>query len=201
MIHPTLEGRFRMKSSFTLSTRDISFIAVMTALCVTSNYAMIGMLNVKFMDLFVFVSGYSLGSLVGIFVGCFTWLVYGVFNPYGFSLPIFVATSLGEAVYGLAGGLSRKFGLKVPDIWVSVSIMEYLSCSLKIAMLGFILTFFYDLFTNIVFAITVRSPIPVVLISGIPLAILHEASNFFFFLIGGAILINVTRRVLMKGGE
>jgi len=172
----------------------------MTALCVTSNYAMIGIPNVKFMDLFVFVSGYSLGSLAGILVGCFTWFVYGTLNPYGFSLPILMATSLGEAVYGLAGGLSNRFGIRVPDL-SSVGEGKYWICNIKIALLGFLLTFFYDLFTNIVSAITVGLPIPVALINGIPFAVLHEGSNVAFFFFGGAVMINAIRRIPMKIGE
>jgi len=189
-----------MKVNLGLPTRNLSFVAVMTALCVTSNYAMIGIPNVKFMDLFVFVSGYSVGSLAGILVGCFTWLVYGTLNPYGFSLPILVATSLGESVYGLVGGLSNKFRLTVPDLSRAGN-REYWICNVKIALLGFFLTFFYDLFTNIVSAITVGLPISVVLINGIPFAILHEGSNVAFFFFGGATMINVIRRVPIKIGE
>jgi len=189
-----------MKLNLGLSTRNLSFVAVMTALCLTSNYAMIGLYNVKFMDLFVFVSGYSLGSLTGVLVGCFTWLVYGTLNPYGFSLPILVATSLGETVYGLAGGLSNKFGLRVPDL-SSVGKRELWICNAKIALLGFLLTFFYDLFTNVISAITVGLPIPIVLINGIPFAILHEGANVAFFFFGGATTINVIRRIPIKIGE
>lgn len=189
-----------MKLNLGLSTQVLSFVTVMTALCVVSNYAMVGIYNVKFMHLFVFVSGYSLGSLAGILVGCFTWFIYGTLNPYGFSLPILMATSSGEAVYGLVGGLSNKFGLKVPDL-SNAGKREYWICNVKIALLGFLLTFFYDLFTNIVSALTVGLPIPVVLINGIPFAILHEGSNVAFFFFGGATMINAIRRVPIKIGE
>jgi len=172
----------------------------MTALCVSSNYAMIGFTNIKFMDLFVFVSGYCFGILPGILVGVFTWLLYGTLNPYGFVLPIWVATSLGEGLYGLVGGLSKKFGLEVPDL-SRIGKKEHWICSIKIALLGFLLTFLYDLFTNIVSALTAGLPIPIVLISGIPFAILHEGSNIAFFFWGGATLIMIIRRIPMMRGD
>jgi len=182
-----------------LSTQKLSFIAVMTALCVSSNYAMIGFPNIKFMDLFVFVSGYCFGILPGILVGVFTWLVYGTLNPYGFVLSIWVATSLGEGLYGLVGGLSKKFGLEVPDL-SRIGKKEHWICSIKIALLGFLLTSLYDLFTNIVSALTAGLPIPIVLIAGIPFAILHEGSNIAFFFWGGTALIMVIRRIPMTRG-
>ena len=183
-----------------LSTQKLSFIAVMTALCVSSNYAMIGFPNIKFMDLFVFVSGYCFGILPGILVGVFTWLVYGTLNPYGFVLSIWVATSLGEGLYGLVGGLSKKFGLEVPDL-SRIGKKEHWICSIKIALLGFLLTSLYDLFTNIVSALTAVLPIPIVLIAGIPFAILHEGSNIAFFFWGGTALIMVIRRIPMMRGD
>jgi len=190
-----------MKWNLSLSTQELGFIAVMTALCVTSNYAMIGLPNIKFMDLFVFVSGYCFGILPGLLVGVFTWLVYGTLNPYGFSLPIWVATSLGEGLYGLVGGLSKKFGLEVPDL-LRIRKKEYWICSIKIALLGFLLTSLYDLFTNVVSALTAGLPIPIVLIAGIPFAILHEGSNIAFFFWGGTTLIMIIQRIpMMRGVE
>jgi len=183
-----------MKLNPSLSTQKLGFIAVMTALCVTSNYAMIGLPNIKFMDLFVFVSGYCFGTLPGILVGVLTWLVYGTLNPLGFSLPILAATSMGEAFYGLVGGLSRDMGLRVPGFSMMGKKEHWIS-NFKIALVGFILTFLYDLFTNIVSGITVGLSIPVALINGIPFAILHEGSNLAFFFWGGAPLIMAVQRI------
>lgn len=189
-----------MKPDLSLSTRELSFIAVMTALSVSSNYAMIGFTNIKFMDLFVFVSGYCFGSLPGILVGVFTWCVYGTLNPYGFSLPILIATALGEGLYGFVGGLSKELGLKVPGL-SKIGRKEHWICNVKIAMLGFLLTFLYDLFTNIVSGLTVGLPIFVALINGIPFAVLHEGSNLAFFFWGGATLIMIIRRIPIVRGE
>lgn len=176
---------------------------VVTALCVSTNYAMIGVPNVKFMDLLVFTSGFCFGCLVGGLVGVLTWSVYGTLNPYGFSLPILVATSVGEALYGVVGGLARRFGLRVPDP-SRFGRKEYWICSVKIAFLGFLLTFAYDLLTNLVTAFSYdpwRPPIIAILISGIPFAIAHEGSNLAFFFWGGSALITVIRKLPFRRGE
>jgi len=191
-----------MWPKITISAREISFTGVMTALCIGSNYLMIGLLNVKFMDLFVFVSGYLMGSLSGVSVGILTWLVYGTLNPYGSRLDILVATCIGESLYGLVGGLSAKFGLDVPPV-SSMTIKEkrFWGSSIKMGLIGFLLTFIYDLFTNIVSGITVGIPPLFAIITGIPFAVAHEVSNFLFFFLLSNVLINAIQKVAFRGGE
>ena len=164
----------------------------MTGLCVASNYLMLSIPNVKFMDLFVFVSGHAMGPLVGILVGCFTWLVYGTLNPYGFSLPILLATMIGESLYGLVGGLASKLQLLDPHN-LSFFNGKYWISNFKFAFFGFLLTFIYDLFTNVVSALIAELPIVVVIIFGVPFALAHEVSNFFFFFFGASVMINAVR--------
>ena len=163
-----------------------SIIAVLTAACLASNYLLIGVVNVKFMDLIVFAAGFSFGPLTGASVGVLTWMVYGTLNPYGFSLPILFATSLGESLYGIAGGL---LGERSPDFG------KGLSASVKFAIVGFLLTFTYDLATNIVSALSVGIPITVALITGIPFAVAHEVSNAAFFFLGASPLVTAIDRL------
>lgn len=156
-------------------------IAVLTAACIASNYLLIGVVNVKFMDLIVFTGGFTFGPLTGASVGVLTWLVYGTLNPYGFSLPIFIATSLGESLYGIVGGILGKR---------SNSIMgSGFSANMKFAIIGFLLTFAYDLMTNIVSAISIGIPLTVAMVTGIPFAIAHEVSNATFFFLGASPLV------------
>lgn len=157
-------------------TQRAAIVAVFTAACVASNFLLIGVVNVKFMDLIVFIAGFIFGPLIGASVGILTWMVYGTINPYGFSLPILMATSIGESLYGIAGGL---LGARSPRV-VSLT----LSTSVKFAIIGFLLTFIYDLMTNVTSGLTAGIPITVALLSGIPFAIVHEFSNALFFFIG-----------------
>lgn len=186
-----------LRTSTASVARRTSVIAVMTAACVSTNYLLIGVVNVKFMDLIVFVSGIIFGPLVGASVGVLTWLVYGTLNPYGFSLPILAATCIGESLYGIIGGLLGNRSVqnnyeKAGDrLWF---------INAKFAIVGFLLTFGYDLFTNIVSGLVVGIPLSVVLISGIPFAIAHEVSNTAFFFIGASPLIRAMGR-LFPGGS
>jgi len=185
-----------------VSAKDISFVGVMTALCIASNYALIGVPNVKFMDLFVFISGYLAGSLSGMAVGFLTWLVYGTLNPYGFNLPTLAATSIGETIYGFAGGLTAKWRLIPPsNPPIAMTVRAYWETNLKLGILGFLLTFTYDLFTNVVTGVTFGIPLVLCIVQGVPYTAAHEVSNFFFFLAGGKVLINAIRKAVWKGGE
>jgi hypothetical protein len=191
-----------MGSRLLFSTRTLSFVSLMTAMNLISNYAMIGIPNVKFMDLFVFVSGYVSGVVPGVLVGVLTWLVYGTMNPYGFSFPILIACCVGEALYGVVGGLSARIDLAGSgESFVGISDAGFWMDNLKFGILGFLLTSIYDLFTNIISGITVGLPPLIAIINGVPFAVAHEVSNFFFFLFGCKTLIVTVRRMAFKGGE
>jgi hypothetical protein len=181
----------------TLSTRQVSVIAVMTATCVSTNYLLIGVINVKLMDLLVFVSGFAFGPLVGAIVGILTWLVYGTINPYGFSLPILAATCLGESIYGAVGGLLGGMEPHRTDDNPGGRLRFF---NAKFAVIGFLLTFAYDLLTNIVSGLVAGIPIAVALVGGIPFALTHELSNLAFFFVGVSPLMNAIRR-LSSGGS
>jgi hypothetical protein len=168
-----------------------SVIAVMTAACIVSNYLLIGIFNVKLMDLIVFSSGFLFGAPVGASVGILTWLVYGTLNPYGFSLPVLISTSLMESLYGIVGGLLGAKG----------KMGAGLTSNLKYGIVGFLLTFVYDLVTNIVSGLSAGIPLTVALITGIPFAIAHEGSNAAFFFLGAPPLISAVGRLIPNGGK
>ncbi len=176
------------------STLEISVVAVMTAACVATNYLLVGVVNVKVMDLIVFACGLSFGAAVGSSVGALTWLVYGTINPYGFSLPVLVSTCLGETIYGVAGGGLRRLGFAAQDIGKARLLTE----GFKYAILGFLLTAVYDLLTNLASALSLGLPILPVMVAGIPFAIVHEASNAAFFFAGVVPLARVMGRIMQN---
>lgn len=183
MIHP-IAGLDQPK----INTRKIALVAVLSASAIATNYLMIGTLNVKLMDLIIFTAGYLLGSRLGALTGGLVWLVYGTINPFGFNLPVFFSTVLGEAIYGVAGGYfsNRELGLGL-DPWAAVA--------------GFLLTFVYDLFTNIVSGVTAGISIPVALITGTPFMLAHTISNTVFFGFGFRPLVNSINKVMVVRNE
>lgn len=165
MVHP----------STMLESKKASLMAAVVAACIGSNYALIGVANFKVMDLLVFVSGFVFGPIIGASIGVLTWMVYGVLNPYGFVPQIWVATMLSETIYGITGGVLAKL----------ISVSDYSSNRVGLRVLfgatGFLLTFLYDLITNVAFALTFGVPIIAALIAGVPFALIHELSNLILF--------------------
>jgi hypothetical protein len=166
-------------------SRKISLMAVLTASAIASNYLLIGLLNVKFMDLIVFTGGFLFGGAFGASIGALTWLVYGTINPYGFNLPTLGATIIGETIYGIAGGLARN-RLKIEEAWKP---------DFRLGVIGFLLTFLYDVLTNIVSAWVAGIPIVVAFITGIPFTLTHEVSNAVFFSVGVPPLVRAIRKL------
>lgn len=158
-----------------LSSRKVCLIAVITALCIGSNYALIGIPNLKVMDFFVFITGFIFGPVIGASVGILIWLIYGVINPYGFVPQVWISTMLSETFYGLAGGALGKWAS-------SIDLNEnHLRLSILFGAVGFITTLLYDLSTNVVYAFSFGVPLIVAIIMGVPFAVLHEISNAIIF--------------------
>jgi hypothetical protein len=177
--HPSNDGLDQSR----INPKKIALVAILAATAIATNYLMIGAINIKLMDLIVFTSGYILGSGLGAFTGGLVWLVYGSINPFGFSLPIFFSTILGEAMFGFAGGFfSGKKATRVFDPWAAIT--------------GFLLTLFYDLFTNIVSGLTAGIPISLALVTGIPFMLAHMISNTIFFGFGFKPLVNSISKVM-----
>jgi uncharacterized membrane protein len=181
-----------------LTVRDISLITVLTALCVGGSYALIGLPNIKVMDLVVFVSGFVFGTFIGATTGILTWIVYGAINPFGFSFPVWLSTMVGEAVFGIVGGILGRISYKTSEKTFNV-----FRFSLEMGLWGLVLTIVYDLFTNIVFAVVFNVPIVAAIVMGwfIPpwFGILHEASNLILFFSAVYPLTKVIRT--FRGGD
>ena len=168
--------------TITPSTRA-SLIAILVALSVSSNYALVWIPNVKFMDLLVFVAGFIAGPLDGAMVGILTWIVYGFLNPYGWVPTILIATTLAETIYGIFGGILRRKSSQAGRA--------------ELALLGLLCTFLYDLLTNFVFALTFKIPLTIAFLAGIPFALVHELSNAALFSIVGPELIGFINKIFL----
>lgn len=172
------------------TSKKAALLATLTAASIATNYLLMGMVNVNFMDLLVFTSGYVFGAGFGATVAVLSWMVYGTLNPYGFSLPILAATITGEMIYGLCGGYISKF-IKISDTsgWKP---------DIRFAVIGFFLTFCYDVYTNVASAFVAGIPLLVAFVTGIPFALVHEVSNAAFFMFGLPPLTHALFHVLRK---
>ena len=179
-----------------MRAREACSTAVMTAACLATNYALVGVPNVKLMNLLVFASGFLFGTKVGVSVAVLTWLIYGTLNPYGFCLPILLATAASETIYGLAGGLLRNS--RGPG-WLEEDGLAW--SGYKLAVLGFSLTAAYDLLTNLAFSLTFGIPFLLALAYGAWFAIVHEVSNAALFAACTPALLRVSCLLGQSPGE
>jgi LytS/YehU family sensor histidine kinase len=175
-----------------MNTIKIAIIVTFCALSIGTDYAMLGLWNVKLMDFIVFVGGFCFGPVTGVLVGVISWIVYGTLNPLGFALPILLATMFSETLYGIAGGLLRKgfTGFK-GEKW---------RASVFFASVGALLTLVYDVVTNIVSGLTWGPNVVFAVIIGFfPMGLAHEISNMMFFGFGSVPVISAINKVV--GGE
>lgn len=155
------------------SMKMLAASALFTALAVSTNYLLFPVWNVKLMDVIVFISAFTLGFRFGVVVAVFSWLIYGVFNPLGFSYAILGSVACGEVFYAAAGRFCAKRGILHP---------------LKLGLIGLLATLSYDLLTNAVSGILFTNTLwPGVLVGiltmnfPVPLGLLHQASNLVLF--------------------
>ncbi len=179
----------------TVSTQNTRacLIAVLTATCLATNYALAGLPNIKVMDFIVFIGGFCFGAFAGCLIGILTWVIYGMINPYGFVFQVWLATMFSEAIYGVIGGLLGK------NLASTNFNDNHLRLSILFGTVGFILTLIYDLITNVVYAPVFGVPIIVAIIFGMPFTVLHECSNAIIFGVGSVPII--TRLEKFLGGD
>ena len=165
-----------------LTITKIAKIGILIALAVGLNLVLLGVPNIELISFIVFSSGYFLGIAEGGVVGFLAMLIYSLFNPYGMPpFPILLAQVIGMSLIGSVGGITVKSG------WLSKA---KLANFFLIGLLGLILTFVYDLLTNLAVAYTVGQFLPV-LVGGIVFSLVHIFSNVVIF----TVLAPVTYKV------
>ncbi|HZY94046.1 MAG TPA: hypothetical protein VFE98_04190 [Candidatus Bathyarchaeia archaeon] len=165
------------------ATMKIALIAVFTAVSLGTNYAMIGLPNVKLMDAIVFIAAFLFGLEVGLGSAVSIWTVYGFVNPWGQdSLPLLLFLMVGECFYAVAGALLSRMATAHRLLVTGHSRPKL---SLLFGLVGFQTTFAYDILTNFgswVFQTSsLYQALIIGLITGAPFAVLHELSNLVFF--------------------
>lgn len=178
---PIFEGRGVFSSPIIKPT----LIAVFTAEALASNYAMIGLPNIKIMDALIFIAAFLFGWTVGIGVAVSTWAIYGFVNPYGQAgFPLIVFLIAGECFYAIGG-----WGLRRTTIAKQLLAERRLSSDFGIVFVfgvaGLALTFAYDVLTNFAtymfVANSLYEALLIGMITGAPFALTHEVSNLVFF--------------------
>jgi uncharacterized membrane protein len=171
----------------------IATIATLVALSIGTNYVLIGVSNIKLMDFIVFIGGFCFGPLSGASIGLLSWLIYGAINPYGFVPQVWLATTLAECIYGIAGGFLGK------SLDSTSFDGQRLKLSIFFATVGFLPTVIYDLITNVAYAYSFNVPIVAAVFVGAPFTVLHEVANAAIFGVCSVPMITALKK--LYGGE
>ncbi len=162
------DGRGEMSKS-----RRVSITSVMTALALVGNYVLIAIPNVEFGTTVLFVTAFTFGIHMGFWVTIIMSLIFGLFNPWGPFIPqIWITQVIGWLFVVLAGGTIRRSGYK-----------EFKDPHYRgmLAFIGFLVTLFYDLVTNLGVAWVTGNPYWFVLVTGSLFLIVHTFSNAVLF--------------------
>lgn len=190
-----------------LDAKKVALIAIMSAITIVVAYARgLGLPSlpglVEFMTVLIFVSGFCFGCVVGGCVGAISVTIY-MLIPYPFAHPaawlftispvlLLVMAILG-AMYGVAGGI---FGRIRNPAKISTRFI------VELALLGFILTLAYDIFSSVGFYLAYPvypSVWEAIYLTFIPLyypypPIVHTFTNTLLFLILAPALIRAINR-------
>ena len=166
------------------SSSKIAKMGIFIALAIALNLALLGVPNVELILFVVFSSGYLLGVIEGGVVGTLAMFIYSVFNPYGMPPPpILIAQVISTGLIGISGGIVARLG------WLSqAKIVNFLI----IGVVGLILTFVYDLLTNLAVAYMAGQLLPI-LIAGMLFSLVHIISNTIIFTVLSPVIYKVKK--------
>ncbi|MEM3641996.1 MAG: hypothetical protein QXH37_08765 [Candidatus Bathyarchaeia archaeon] len=189
-----------------MGARKLALIVMLSAVTVVVGYGKgLGMAFlpglVEFLTVMIFVSGFCFGWVVGSCVGFASVTIY-MLIPYPFAHPaawlftispvLLIVMGLLGAMFGFVGGFFGKLRnpVKINSRFVA-----------ELALLGFVLTFFYDILSSVGFylAYPVYSSVwEAIYLTFIPLympypPIIHTVTNTFVFAIIAPALIHAIR--------
>lgn len=184
-----------------LSTRQITLIAVMSAASIVVAYskglAVVSLPGVfEFMTVLIFVTGFCFGTLVGASVGVISLAIY-MLIPAPFAHPaawmfsispvLLVVMALLGSMFGVAGAVASRF----------LKPQRNRRFAFSLGLLGLVLTFVYDIVSSLGFALAYPAFTTVwqsLVYTFIPLyypwpPIIHTATNAIIFTAVAPVLI------------
>jgi hypothetical protein len=165
----------------------VARVGVFSALAFGINVPFLAIPSVELFSLGLFLSGVFLGIFEGIAVGLIAGTIFVFFNPNGPQTVLLVglAQLLGFVLFGLFGGLLRPFAIrKGAGIGLGVVLL----------LIGVGLTLWYDLSTNLAFAL-LFGPFWPTMIGGLSFALVHIISNAVFFGMSSLVIGKIWKRI------
>ena len=155
------------------NSRWVSITAIMTALALVGNYALVAIPNLELGSTVLFVTAYIFGATMAIWSTLIMSLLFGIINPWGAFIPqIWISQVLGWFYVVAAGsimGRQGKSGKQLqPRKW-------------ELAITGGFVTFIFEQITNLGYSITFGIPFLIAVTAAIPFSVVHIVSNAVIF--------------------
>ena len=170
------------------STRDVARLAFFVALVAALGFLrqiLLPIPNVELMSLATFIAGAMLGTGAGAVAGAAAMGIYSILNPLGPAPPpVYAAQVAGLALFGIGGGLLANQRTR----------------AVVLGAAGFLLTFLYDVLTNLGTAWVMGAlsdPWPV-LAGGLLFGVGHMVWNTIAFALAGPPLVQWIARQRAK---
>jgi len=155
------------------SSRWVSITAIMTALALVGNYALVAVPNLELGSTVLFVTAYIFGAHMAIWSTLIMSLLFGLINPWGGFIPQIWASQVIGWFYIIAvGSIMGRRGTNNkrldPRKW-------------ELAITGAFVTFIFDQITNLGYSATFGVPFMLAVFAAIPFTVIHVISNAVIF--------------------
>jgi len=165
----------------------VARVGVFSALAFGVNAPFLAIPNVELFSLALFLSGAFLGLFEGIAVSLVAGVIFIFFNPNGPQTILVVGFTqlFGFFLFGLLGGILRRF---------LIGKTSGMRKALLLIFVGASLTLWYDLTTNLVFAL-LFGPFWPTMIGGLSFALVHIISNTVIFGMSSLAIERIWKRI------
>jgi hypothetical protein len=154
-------------------SRWVSITAIMTALALVGNYALVAIPNLELGSTVLFVAAYIFGATMAIWSTLIMSLLFGIINPWGAFIPqIWISQVIGWFYVVTIGSIMGRQGTSgkqlQPRKW-------------ELAITGAFVTFIFEQITNLGYSVTFGVPFIIAATAAIPFSAVHIVSNAVIF--------------------
>jgi hypothetical protein len=154
-------------------SRWVSITAIMTALALVGNYALVAIPNLELGSTVLFVTAYIFGAYMAFWSTLIMSVLFGLVNPWGGFIPqIWASQVIGWFYIVTIGSIMGRRGVEgkrlEPKKW-------------ELAITGAFVTFMFDQITNLGYSVTFGVPFLFAFAAAIPFTLLHVVSNAIIF--------------------
>lgn len=153
-------------------SRWLAITAIMTALALVGNYALVAIPNVELGSCILFTTAYVFGLVMAVWCTLMMSVLFSVFNPWGSFVPqIWFSQLLGWLLMDFVAAIMGHNTLE----------RQKKTGHLELGIVGAVVTVFFDLITDLGFSWTSGLPYTETVIIGLPFMIVHVTSNAIIF--------------------